>query len=112
MTRSVASDREAEVGSASIAVAALAAALLTVAAAPAVARPAGAAKDGRPNILVVMTDDMTQADLQFMPKTRKLLAKAGTSFATRSTTFPLCCPSRATFLTGQYSHNHGVSGNF
>jgi N-acetylglucosamine-6-sulfatase len=76
------------------------------------ARPAGAGKDGRPNILVVMTDDMTQKDLVFMPKTRKLLAKQGTSFTNMITSFPLCCPSRSTFLTGQYAHNHGVTGNF
>ncbi|HEY6637536.1 MAG TPA: sulfatase [Solirubrobacterales bacterium] len=95
-----------------IALAALAAATLAVAAAPADARPAGAGKNGRPNILVVMTDDMNQADLAFMPKTRKLLAKRGTSFTDAITSFPLCCPSRATFLTGQYAHNHGVGGNF
>jgi N-acetylglucosamine-6-sulfatase len=89
----------------------LAAALLATAA-PAEARPTGAGKDGRPNILVVMTDDMAQADLAFMPKTRRLLAKRGTSFTNSITSFPLCCPSRATFLTGQYAHNHGVSGNF
>ena len=76
------------------------------------ARPAGTGKDGRPNILVVMTDDMTQSDLPFMPKTRKLLAKQGTSFTNSITSFPLCCPSRSTFLTGQYAHNHGVTGNF
>jgi N-acetylglucosamine-6-sulfatase len=76
------------------------------------ARPAGTGKDGRPNILVVMTDDMNRADLAFMPKTRKLLAKQGTSFTNAITSFPLCCPSRATFLTGQYAHNHGVGGNF
>ena len=89
----------------------LAALIVALVAAPAEARPAGH-KDGRPNILVVMTDDMNQADLQFMPKTRKLLAKRGTSFTNSITSFPLCCPSRATFLTGQYAHNHGVGGNF
>jgi N-acetylglucosamine-6-sulfatase len=24
----------------------------------------------------------------------------------------VCCPARATFITGQYAHNHGVAGNF
>jgi N-acetylglucosamine-6-sulfatase len=91
---------------------AVAVALVAASAVPADARPVGAGKDPRPNVLLVMTDDMTQSDLQFMPKTRKLLAKAGTSFSNTITTFPLCCPSRATFLTGQYSHNHGVTGNF
>jgi N-acetylglucosamine-6-sulfatase len=81
-------------------------------AAPAAARPAGAGKEDRPNILVVMTDDMRASDLAFMPRTRKLLAKPGTSFTNAITSFPLCCPSRATFLTGQYAHNHGVAGNF
>ena len=76
------------------------------------ARPAAAAKDGRPNILVVMTDDQAAADLAKMPNVRKLLAKQGTSFSNAVDSFPLCCPSRATFITGQYAHNHGVVGNF
>ncbi len=81
-------------------------------AAPAGARPAGTGKDGRPNVLVVMTDDMAQTDLKFMPNVRKLLAKQGTSFDNAIDSFPLCCPARATFITGQYAHNHGVGGNF
>jgi N-acetylglucosamine-6-sulfatase len=95
-----------------VALTGLLAVILGLCAAPAAARPAGSGKDDRPNILVVMTDDMAQADLAFMPKTRKLLAKRGTSFTNAITSFPLCCPSRATFLTGQYAHNHGVTGNF
>lgn len=76
------------------------------------ARPASAADDGRPNILVVMTDDMASTDVRFMPNVRKLLAKRGTTFADAVDSFPLCCPARATFITGQYAHNHGVKGNF
>jgi N-acetylglucosamine-6-sulfatase len=76
------------------------------------ARPVTAAKDGRPNILVVMTDDQAAADLAKMPNVRRLLAAQGTSFSNAVDSFPLCCPSRATFITGQYAHNHGVVGNF
>jgi N-acetylglucosamine-6-sulfatase len=76
------------------------------------ARPASADKDGRPNILVVMTDDQAQADIAKMPNVKKLLAARGTTFADAVDSFPLCCPSRATFITGQYAHNHGVAGNF
>ncbi|HYP47162.1 MAG TPA: sulfatase [Thermoleophilaceae bacterium] len=76
------------------------------------ARPAAASKDGRPNILVVMTDDQAAADVAKMPHVRRLLARQGTSFANAIDSFPLCCPARATFITGQYAHNHGVAGNF
>jgi N-acetylglucosamine-6-sulfatase len=76
------------------------------------ARPASTDRDGRPNILVVMTDDEAQADVAKMPNVKRLLAKRGTTFADAIDSFPLCCPSRATFITGQYAHNHGVAGNF
>jgi arylsulfatase A-like enzyme len=59
-----------------------------------------------------MTDDQTNSDLRVMPKTRHLLADQGTSFTRFYTSYPLCCPSRTTFLTGQYAHNTGVQGNF
>ena len=76
------------------------------------ARQASAAKDGRPNLLVVMTDDQSAADVAHMPNVRRLLARQGTTFDNAVDSFPLCCPSRATFITGQYAHNHGVLGNF
>ncbi|MFN8149761.1 MAG: sulfatase [Solirubrobacterales bacterium] len=76
------------------------------------ARPVKADTDGRPNILVVMTDDMATSDIKFMPNVRKLLADQGTTFTDAVDSFPLCCPARATFITGQYAHNHGVKGNF
>jgi arylsulfatase A-like enzyme len=78
----------------------------------AAARPASADRDGRPNILVVMTDDMASTDVALMPKVQHLLAEQGTTFADAVDSFPLCCPARATFITGQYAHNHGVKGNF
>src|SRR3954454_21255695 len=86
--------------------------VLAVTAGSAAARPVTAEKDGRPNILVVMTDDQAAADLAQMPNVRRLLAKQGTTFTNAVDSFPLCCPSRATFITGQYAHNHGVVGNF
>jgi N-acetylglucosamine-6-sulfatase len=76
------------------------------------ARPVGAGKDQRPNILVVMTDDQAAADVAQMPNVKRLLAARGTTFADAIDSFPLCCPARATFITGQYAHNHGVAGNF
>jgi len=91
----------------------LAALATTLTLAPsAAARPVDAARDGRPNILVVMTDDMAATDLALMPKTQRKLAAKGTTFADAIDSFPLCCPARATFITGQYAHNHGVAGNF
>ena len=74
---------------------------------------AGAAPSGteRPNIVVITTDDQTLADLAVMTATQELIGEAGTTFSDTIVSFPLCCPSRATFLTGQYAHNHGVIGN-
>ena len=49
--------------------------------------------------------------MSVMPKTRRLIGRAGTTFDRNVVNYPLCCPSRATFLTGQYAHNHGVLWN-
>lgn len=66
----------------------------------------------RPNIVVLYTDDQTVAQMRAMPATTEWFAANGVRFTNNMTTFPLCCPSRATFLTGQYTHNHGVNANF
>lgn len=64
-----------------------------------------------PNILVIMTDDQTVESMRVMTSVDDLIAAHGVSFESSVASFPLCCPSRATFLTGQYMHNHGVRGN-
>ena len=62
----------------------------------------------RPNVVVIDTDDMNVTDLSVMRNTLAMLAAHGTSFRNSYVSYPLCCPSRATFLTGQYAHNHNV----
>ena len=65
----------------------------------------------RPNIVVLMTDDQTLRSMRALPRTRALIGDAGARFANSFVSNPRCCPSRATFLTGQYSHNNGVFTN-
>ena len=76
----------------------------------AVAPGAPEARGSRPNVVVLMTDDQTVADLEVMHRTRRLLGERGVSFARSYVSYPVCCPSRATFLSGQYAHNHHVMG--
>jgi N-acetylglucosamine-6-sulfatase len=61
--------------------------------------------------VVIMTDDQTAAALSGMQNVNSLIAAEGTKFDQAIDSFPLCCPSRATNLTGQYAHNHGVLHN-
>jgi len=65
----------------------------------------------RPNILFVLTDDLDYASAQKMPRIRSRLADEGASFKEAFVSYPLCCPSRATILTGLYAHNHNVKSN-
>jgi N-acetylglucosamine-6-sulfatase len=70
--------------------------------------PALAHAQSRPNVLVIETDDQTVSDLANMPKTRALIAGQGVTFDQSIVSLSQCCPSRATFLTGRYAHNHRV----
>ena len=73
----------------------------------------GARQGGRPNIILVVTDDQTLAAFndRTLPYTVGNVAGPGTTFANTVTAIPLCCPSRATMITGQYGHNNGVMNN-
>src|SRR5262245_31595164 len=87
---------------------------LAVAAAPQGAQTEAASSEsirapgGRPNVVVIMTDDMRTDDLRWMPQTRRLIGRQGARFVNSFSPYPLCCPARASFLNGQYTHNHGV----
>jgi N-acetylglucosamine-6-sulfatase len=78
--------------------------------APAVVR---AVATGRPNIVLIQTDDQTYKQLtrRVMPNTKRLLSRRGTRFTDYVASTAQCCPSRASLLTGQYAHNHGVTSN-
>ena len=64
--------------------------------------------DQQPNVLVIETDDMRWGDLRWMPAVRRLIQRRGLSFENSFAPYPLCCPSRSSFLSGQYAHNHHV----
>lgn len=66
---------------------------------------------GLPNFLVVVTDDQTLEQMRALPKTERLIGRKGTTFDNAIVTTPTCCPSRASYLTGQYAHNHGALSN-
>lgn len=63
---------------------------------------------GKPNILLILTDDQTRADLAVMSTVNARIGAQGTTFTRAFSQFPLCCPARATILTGQYAHNNGI----
>ena len=69
------------------------------------------ADPAKPNIVFILADDMRKDDLKYMPKTRSLLQDRGMSFQNAFVSNPLCCPSRATIMRGQYAHNTGVWSN-
>ena len=65
----------------------------------------------RPNIILVVADDLDARSFAEMPYLSGLLHKQGVNFSRFYVTTPLCCPSRACILRGQYAHNHGVLRN-
>jgi len=72
---------------------------------------------GRPNIVFVITDDQRFDSLGATghpyAQTPHLdrLAREGALFRNFFATTPLCSPSRASFLTGQYARSHKVTNN-
>src|SRR4030095_7495761 len=71
----------------------------------------------RPNIVVILVDDMRWDEFGVAGhnyiKTPNIdrIAKEGAYFLNAFATTPLCSPSRACFLTGQYAHTNGIIDN-
>ncbi len=73
------------------------------------------AEKGRPNVVVVMLDDLRSDGVMdeplVLPKTKEWLAAGGSTFTEGYSTTSLCCPERATTWSGMLPHNHGVYDN-
>lgn len=66
--------------------------------------------DERPNIMIIITDDQREG-LDVMPRTRDFFGAGGRAYPNTFVTTPMCCPSRASIMTGRYAHNHNVHHN-
>lgn len=72
---------------------------------------AGQASAQRPNVVLILTDDMRLDGLWVMQNLLQVAGERGTIFNQFVVTTPLCCPSRATYLTGLYARNHLIRAN-
>ncbi|MFG2005117.1 sulfatase [Spirillospora sp. NPDC048911] len=75
-----------------------------------VEKASAAGPETRPNIVFVLTDDLASNLLPYMPNVQRMQQR-GMTFSNYFVTDSLCCPSRATMMTGRYPHNTGVFTN-
>jgi hypothetical protein len=78
--------------------------------APSAPPPATQPREGAPNIVVVLTDDLSLNLVQYMPHVLAM-QKDGVTFANYFVTDSLCCPSRSSIFTGRFPHDTGVFKN-
>ncbi len=75
---------------------------------------AAATPEERPDIIVILIDDMPGIDdrvLSRLPNIRRTFLEQGVNFTDFHGETPLCCPGRAGFLSGLHTHHHGVDKN-
>ena len=76
----------------------------------------------RPSFVVIQTDDETLdqlytlfnaggVEIPTMPNTLRMIARRGATFSRYYVSYPLCCPSRVSLMTGRYAHSDNVRGN-
>ena len=87
--------------------------LLTLFVLTSVALSSGVRGQEKPNIVFLLTDDqdVTANSLDYMPKLNKLLRDEGMEFVNYFVPTGLCCPSRATIISGQFCHNTKIWDN-
>jgi arylsulfatase A-like enzyme len=68
--------------------------------------------DQRLNVVVILSDDERWDGTTVMQNVKRLLVDHGVNFTNAHVTTPICGPSRASILTGQYAHHTGVLDNF
>jgi N-acetylglucosamine-6-sulfatase len=79
----------------------------------AIAAPLSSAKS-KPNIVFILVDDLDELTTPYwnvLTQTASLIKDRGTTFTNAFSPTPICCPARATILTGKYAHNTGVYTN-
>ncbi|KAM4039988.1 N-acetylglucosamine-6-sulfatase isoform 2-T2 [Anomaloglossus baeobatrachus] len=72
-----------------------------------------AGESRRPNVVLILTDDqdVTLGGMTPLKKTKELIGDLGVTFTNAYVASALCCPSRASILSGRYPHNHHVVNN-
>ncbi|WP_246148208.1 sulfatase family protein [Nonomuraea turkmeniaca] len=75
------------------------------------AEPVVAATAPRPNVVLIVADDLEAGTLAYFPNITQHLVREGASFDRFFVTNSWCCPSRASILRSQYVHSHGVFTN-
>jgi N-acetylglucosamine-6-sulfatase len=67
----------------------------------------------RPNIIVILTDDLDRnmGTMEQLPKLKQMIAGQGINFSNSFVSESLCCPSRSSIQRSQFIHNHQVLGN-
>jgi len=72
--------------------------------------PVQAAATKRPNVVFVLTDDLSWNLVRYMPNVERM-RRRGLTFTRYFVTDSLCCPSRASIFSGRYPHDTGVFTN-
>jgi N-acetylglucosamine-6-sulfatase len=71
----------------------------------------GPVQQKRPNVVLILTDDLDKSLMPYLPNVTRLIRDQGAELPNFYVEQSSCCPSRASILSGLYAHNHGVIGN-